>query len=117
MEALRRRRVADYGEREERMNEHGKDTGIENQVESLHVVEAKGSRTNPRAKDLVLDLSGARDLNVANLSLLLTAQQQAQEEDRAVWLAGVPFEVWRSLHIMGLGSFFKPFPTSGKVDM
>jgi len=107
----------DYGEREEWMNEHENDTGIENQVETLHVVGSEGSRTKPRGTDLVLDLSGIRELDVANLSLLLTAQQQAQEEDRAIWLAGVPFEVWRSLHTMGLGSFFKPFPISGEVAM
>ena len=117
MEGWRRRRVADYGEREEQMNEHENDTGIENQVETLHVGGPEGSRTTPRGTDLVLDLSGIRELDVANLSLLLTAQQQAQEEDRAIWLAGVPFEVWRSLHIMGLGSFFKPFPISGEVAM
>jgi len=62
-----------------------------------------------------VDLSGIRRLDHANLSLLLTAQRQAQEEDRAVWLAGVPFEVWQALYAMGLGDFFKPFPISREV--
>ena len=97
------------------MNEHENDTRIERPVETLHVAGPEGPRARTRGKDLVVDLSGIRKLDHANLSLLLTAQRQAQEEDRAIWLAGVPFEVWQALHAMGLGDFFKPFPVSREV--
>jgi ABC-type transporter Mla MlaB component len=64
--------------------------------------------------DLVVDLSGIRKLDFASLALLLTAQQQAEQEDRVVWLAGVPVQIWRNLTASGLGRFFRPFPVSGE---
>ena len=65
--------------------------------------------------DLVVDLSGITELDLASLALLLTAQQNVEQEDRDVWLAGVPLHVWQALNAMGLGRFFKPFPVSGEV--
>lgn len=72
----------------------------------------RGSCTE--SKDLVVDLSGLRELDFASLALLLTAQQQAEQEDRVVWLAGVPLQIWRNLNASGLGRFFRPFPVSGQ---
>jgi len=99
------------------MNEHEKDTETGSQVEALPVVASEGVEATPSDGDLVVDLTGIRELDVANLSILLTTQQQAQGEDRVIWLAGVPFEVWRTLHQMGLGGYFRPFPISGEVSM
>lgn len=62
--------------------------------------------------DVVLDLSDHDELGVADLALLLTAQQIAQREYRSIWIAGLPLEAWHTLHEMGLSHFFRPFPLS-----
>jgi hypothetical protein len=64
-------------------------------------------------RDLVFDFSEMDDISVHDLSVLLTAQRLATEEDRAVWAAGVQVETWHALHAMGLGHYFRPFPTGG----
>ena len=75
------------------MNGHENDTGTEEHRVEISVLES-AEVTAPRKKgDLVVDLSGVRELDFANLALLLTAQQKAEQEDRDVWLAGVPINV------------------------
>ncbi len=69
-----------------------------------------------RRSDLMVDLTGVEALDLTSLALLLTAQQNAQQEDRAVWLVGVPLPVWKTLQAMGLGRFFRPFPLSGTLS-
>jgi len=69
----------------------------------------------PDSGDLVVDLSEVRELDVAGLAVLLTAQQKAEEEHRHVWLTGVPMGFWQALHAMGLGRLFRVFPVSGEV--
>lgn len=96
------------------MTEHEKDT-TRNPAETLPVVQEEGRKERPWKSDLVVDLSGMEELDVTSLALLLTAQRQAQKEDREVWLAGVPLHVWEALYGMGLGQFFRPFPISGAV--
>lgn len=101
-------------EREDTMNEYGNnETAIQNGDYPV----MGGNEDHPKKGDLVVDLSMMEKLDLTSLSLLLTAQQNAQEEDRAVWLAGVPMHVWQHLHGMGLGRFFKPFPVSGTVTV
>ena len=97
------------------MNEHENDTGLPDRAEELQVMESAEAVAPRKKGDLVLDLSGMKELDVTSLALLLTAQQKAKQEDRAVWLAGVPIRVWQALNAMGLGRFFKPFPVSGEV--
>lgn len=97
------------------MNEHEMDQGMEERAGTLPVFRGRKAPEQPRRSDLVVDLSGIQELDVTSLALLLTAQQNAQKEDRAVWLAGVPMGMWQRLHEMGLGRFFKPFPVSAKV--
>jgi ABC-type transporter Mla MlaB component len=98
-------------EREEIMNEHEKDTRTpDERYEALGTVSGRVKRG-----DLVVDLSGIKELDLTSLALLLTAQQRAEKEDRGVWLAGVPLQMWKALHAMGLGGLFKPFPVSGEV--
>lgn len=94
------------------MNEHGEETGARGVVRTLPVVDRRSHGRMPDRSDLVVDLTGIQELDVTSLALLLTAQQNAQKEDRAIWLAGVPMGVWQALHAMGLGRFFKPFPVS-----
>ncbi|MFH1763983.1 MAG: STAS domain-containing protein [Gemmatimonadota bacterium] len=97
------------------MNEQENDARTGERNGNLPVLDAAGI-TAPRKKgDLVVDLSGIRELNQINLALLLTAQQKAEQEDRDVWLAGVPLHVWQALYAMGFGRFFRPFPVSGEV--
>lgn len=99
-------------EREATMDEDGNRT-MAPERGTLPFLGREEKRDRPRKGDLVVDLSGMKSLDVANLALLLTAQRSAQEEDRAVWLAGVPIQVWAHLHRIGLGRFFKPFPEAG----
>lgn len=97
------------------MNEHEMHTRIGEKARSLPVLRARKLRGRLDRADLVVDLSGVQQLDVTDLALLLTAQQNASKEDRAIWLAGVPMGIWKALHEMGLGRFFKPFPVSPKV--
>ena len=98
------------------MNEHENGAGNHDRHRELPVLEPLGVVAPGAKGDLVVDLSDIKELNLATLALLLTAQQKAKEEDREVWLAGVPLSVWRALDTMGLGRFFKPFPVSREVD-
>ena len=97
------------------MNEHENDTRTQEHAEDLPVLESVEIAAPRKEGDLVVDLSGIRELDLTSLALLLTAQQKAEQEDRDVWLAGVPFHVWQALNAMGLGRFFKAFPISGEV--
>jgi anti-anti-sigma regulatory factor len=95
------------------MNEHENDARTLGENGRIHVLH---TASNPRKKgDLVVDLSGMKELDLISLALLLTAQQKAEKEDRGVWLAGVPLQIWKGLHAMGLGDLFKPFPVSAEV--
>ena len=94
------------------MNEHESNApGIP--AEDPQIMRNGGAESAPRPRDLVVDLTHLDKLDLTSLALLLTAQRQARTEDRDTWLAGVPMHVWEALHGMGLGRFFKPFPTSG----
>ena len=99
------------------MNEHENGPRDQERTENMAVLETTHAQ-GPRAKgDLVVDLSRIKQLDLASLTLLLTAQQKAKEEDRAVWLVGVPLNVWKALDAMGLGKFFKAFPVSKELTV
>ena len=108
-------RLGSNAEREGKMNDHASDPTIREDTQTLPVLGTQGLSGSVKKADLVLDMSGIQELDVANLSLLLTTQQNAEQEDRDVWLVGVPLQLWQALHAMGLGGFFKPFPASGEV--
>jgi anti-anti-sigma regulatory factor len=97
------------------MNEHENDARTGEHSEDLPLLESAELAAPRKKGDLVVDLSGIRKLDLTSLALLLTAQQKAEQEDRDVWLAGVPLHVWQALNAMGLGRFFKPFPEYGEV--
>lgn len=97
------------------MNEYRSEPRGDARTDEMAVLKASSPHGQPAKDDLVVDLSRTRELNLANLTVLLTAQQQAEEEDRAVWLVGVPMNVWRALDSMGLGRFFKAFPVSQEL--
>jgi anti-anti-sigma regulatory factor len=71
-----------------------------------------GFRPIPEVRDLVIDLSGYLELDVALLGMLLTAREKAAEEGKAVWLAGLHVQLWQALHAMGLARLFRAFPAS-----
>jgi anti-anti-sigma regulatory factor len=60
--------------------------------------------------DLVFDFSGVGHVDLASLSLLLTARQLAQEDSRDVWVRGLPDDTWRVLYQLGLQNYFRLFP-------
>jgi ABC-type transporter Mla MlaB component len=101
--------------REGTMNEHENDARMPGDGEGLPVLGHGERDAKRRNADLVVDLSGIKELSLTSLALLLTAQQNAMKEDRDVWLAGVPMQIWQALNAMGLGQFFKPFPVSEAV--
>lgn len=96
------------------MNEHEKQTTFREAKEGTELVFPK-PLAGPEKRDLVVDLSGITRLDLRSLALLLTAQQQAEQEDRKVWLAGVPLRIWKNLDDMGLGRLFWFFPVSGQM--
>ncbi len=97
------------------MNGHETEARTGEHSEDLPVLESAAVAAQRNEGGLVVDLSGIRELDLTSLALLLTAQQKAAQENRDVWLAGVPLHVWQALNAMGLGRFFKPFPESGEV--
>ena len=96
------------------MNEHEKRTTFREAEKGPEAVFPKPLH-GPKKRDLVVDLTGITRLDLKSLALLLTAQQQAEQEDRRVWLAGVPLRIWKALDDMGLGRFFRFFPVSGQM--
>ena len=64
------------------MNEHENDTRMPDQTGELAAFKPDGEATGKRKGDLVVDLSGITELDLASLSMLLTAQQKAEKEDR-----------------------------------
>lgn len=96
------------------MNEETKEIGSGEHGRDVHGRKPGGVRPQKKSDDLVVDLTGISRLNLTDLALLLTAQRNAEQEDKTVWLAGVPLQIWQALRAMGLGGYFKPFPTSGE---
>jgi len=64
----------------------------------------------PTQTDLVFDFSGVGHVDLAGLSILLTARQLAQQDSRDVWVRGLPDDAWRVLYALGLQDYFRLFP-------
>jgi anti-anti-sigma regulatory factor len=94
------------------MNEHSQDTLAERGRGASPMAGGLKIRPGAGKSDLVVDLTGIEELDFTSLGLLLTAQQNAMHEDRAIWLLGVPLPLWHMLHAMGLSRFFKAFPVA-----
>lgn len=71
---------------------------------------AGGFSSPPAAGDVVFDFSELEPMRVQDLSVLLTARQLAFDDDRTVWAAEVPMEIWQTLRALGLTGYFRPFP-------
>lgn len=63
--------------------------------------------------DVVIDFTDSAPVDLGTLTLLLTAQQMAQETDRRVWLRALPHRTWQLLHALGLEGCFELFPAGG----
>ena len=93
------------------MRDHGReDRGDGGGARIVASVRLPDSDSPSSADDLVFDLSDLDEMTVQDLSVLLTAQRLASEEDRTVWATGVASATWHALHAMGLTDYFKPFP-------
>jgi len=68
----------------------------------------------PPELDLVIDFHGAHILDPAGLTMLLTAQQIADSENRQVWLMDLPEGEWRLLKALGLDDLFVCVPRMGE---
>ena len=66
--------------------------------------------THPTNADLVFDFSGVGHVDLAGLSMMLTARQLAHEDSRDVWVRGLPDDAWRVLYALGLQDYFRLFP-------
>ena len=73
----------------------------------------RGPKLEP-ATDLVIGFTGSAPVDLGGLSLLLTAQNMAQEADRRVWLRALPHRTWQLLHALGLEGRFELFPSGGE---
>lgn len=62
---------------------------------------------------LIFDVSEMGQMNVGDLSWLLTASRMARADDVDVWMTGLPGRSWQMLHALGLADEFKQFPEDG----
>ncbi len=67
----------------------------------------------PPELDLVIDFAGTQIVDLAGLTMLLTAQQIADSEDRQVWLMDLPEGAWSLLKALGLDDLFVCVPLLG----
>ena len=61
-------------------------------------------------EDIVFDFSKMSTLKVSDLAVMLTAHQIASEEERTVWVTGLPRDSWLIIRALGLEGYFRPFP-------
>ncbi len=72
---------------------------------------------SPALSDLIVDFSGLQTPDLAGLTLLITAQQLAQAEQRQVWLKDLPEHTWLLLQALGLDGLFVRMPSpSGPLN-
>ena len=78
-------------------------------TEALRVHHGAEERTL-RTRDWVFAVEDSDALDIHGIALLMTARELAMEEDRKVWLTGLPPEFWTLMNAMGLEGYFIPFP-------
>lgn len=65
--------------------------------------------------DLVFDFTETGRIDLAGMAFLFTARELASEEDRLVWVTGLPPQIWDFLRSLGLEGYFKAFPPVGDI--
>jgi ABC-type transporter Mla MlaB component len=83
-------------------------------VERMDAVRPSGSNRVQATEDLFLDFTEVGTIDLPGLALLFTAQQLASEEDRNVWVMGLPMQFWELLRALGLEGYFLHFPERGE---
>ena len=61
-------------------------------------------------EDLLFDYSKVAHMDLADLSLLLTARGFALEHGLDVWVRALPADTWSVLYALGLQDYFRLFP-------
>jgi len=61
--------------------------------------------------DPVFDFTGVGRVDLGALALMLTARELLPEENRRVWVAGLPGSFWTSMQSMGLDGYFMQIPS------
>lgn len=59
----------------------------------------------------VFDFTGVGRVDLGALALMLTARELLPEENRTVWVAGLPGSFWSSMRSMGLDGYFQQIPS------
>lgn len=80
------------------------------------VREAEARGRIDELNDVILDFTDMKTLDLQVVSLLFTAREKANDEDRQVWVAGLPDTFWVFLRSMGLEEFFQAFPDEPEVE-
>jgi hypothetical protein len=65
--------------------------------------------------DVILDFTDMGTLDLQFVSLLFTAREKAADDDRQVWVAGLPDTFWVFLRSMGLEEFFHHLPDEADI--
>ncbi len=86
--------------------------GLQETSETGHDTE-KG--THERVEDLIFDFTGLRRPELRDLSFILTARLQSEDDDR-VYVRALPTGTWDLLQSMGLDHLFWAYPRGSDVQ-
>ena len=92
------------------MREHSSAAGERARKDASAPRGTNDARAQVSRDGLVFDVSEMGQMNVGDLSWLLTASRMARAENVDVWVTGLPGRSWQMLHALGLGEEFKQFP-------
>lgn len=72
---------------------------------------SRGGAGRPDPIDPVFDFTGVGRVDLGALAIMLTAREMMPEENRRVWVAGLPPSFWNSMRSMGLDGYFMQLPS------
>lgn len=78
--------------------------------------EGEARKAPEGSDDVILDFKDMDTLDLQIVSLLFTAREKARDEDRQVWVAGLPEAFWVFLRSMGLEEFFQAIPEEAEIQ-
>lgn len=71
----------------------------------------RSGSAGPDSIDPVFDFTGVGRVDLGGLAIMLTAREMMPEENRRVWVAGLPPSFWNSMRSMGLDGYFMQLPS------
>jgi hypothetical protein len=89
-------------------NRHTQESGTA-PVGAVHSVRP-GAPEVPAREDIVFDFDGRQIADLTGLSMILTAQQIADDRSAVVWLKDAPMRTWALLRALGVDHLFASFP-------